>query len=641
MFLASSAKPIDPQMQKWVDEIEQQSPSLSILAARQFRYSLHQTLVEVTISQPRKLNVLEEFVLRAGIELDPPPTEDELAAVLGLDPVFVQSTTATLRTLQTLAKASQITVTRQGRQFYEQGTVPQPPYNVQIYALADPLIGNLTFGSSPLDQLRVNLPDLADFVTIDNRIPDISSLQLEELQQLVQASSLGLHVPQDGKIVTSYNIVTPTQTIWKTISLFVFFDVLEDKVRLQVRRGKQILEQASNWLEALQAEGKVSLKNLCELSEETIAVSREATLNQKNAEVEARLEKIRQQALETAKQQKQEPQADSPQAGTAVQLRDGEIHQAFLEVLDSAHNQILIYSPWVSLAVVDDKFLQILQNLANRGGWILIGYGISRRQEDEQPIPPEVEEKLRAIKTAEGLPAVQIFWLGDSHAKEIIVDRQVHLCGSHNWLSYRGDWLPRGETVYRVTIPHQVQAAYEFLAGRFQAYAQKLWDAAMLERDSTLALAPLCIWGALGMEEMALKQLQQNNFLELMPAWLQVVCQGLRSGSASRFNDALGAALDLLGEISEQEPSIELLREGWRQVMGAIANVDRDAALTLLSDRAWSHFIRLGIAQPPIDLPEKFISKYTLTQNPPQKNSKTKRKQVSNKQGKISNIKSG
>lgn len=635
MFLASSAKAIDSQMQKWVDELEAPRPEFSVLAARQFRYNVHQTPVEVTISEPRKFNVLEEFVLRAGIELNPPPTEDELATVLGLDPVFVRSTTAALRMLQTLTRASRITVTPQGRKFYEQGTVPQPPYHVQIYAIADPLDGNLAFESSPLNEALVNLPDLADFVTIENRIPVVSSLQLDELQQLVQVSSLGLHVPSEGKIVTSYRVAAPTQTIWKTMSLFVLFDVLEDKVQLQVRRGKQILEEASNWLEALQAEGKVSLKALCELSEEIIAVDREATFNQKNAEVEARLEKIRQQALETARLQSQQPQADSLEAATVVHLRDREIHQAFLDVLNSAHQQILIYSPWVSKEVVDDKFLTLLQNLANRGVVILIGHGISRRQEDEnQPIPPELEEKLRTIKTPEGLPAVQVFWLGDSHAKEIVVDRQVHLCGSHNWLSYHGDWVPLGETVYKVTIPDQVQAAYDFLAGRFQTHAQKLWDAAAIKRDFIQAEVPLCIWGALGMEKEALKQLQQNNFLELLPVWLQVVCQGLRSGLASRLSDALKAALDLLSEISEEDPNIELLRAGWRQVMGAIAGLDPNAALMLLSDEAWTQFTRLGIAQPPINSPEKFLSRYTVAQNQPKKNSEVKRKKASNKQSK-------
>ncbi len=610
MFLASSAKPIDPQLQNWVDEIEAQSPGLSVLAARQFRYRVCQFPVEVTISEPRKFNVLEEFILRAGMELNPPPTEEDLAAVLGLDSVFVENTTANLRALQTLEVASAITVTPQGRQFYQQGSVPQPPSLVQIYAVADPLVGHLTFQSNSLNEIRVDQPDLADFVTIENNIAHISSLSLAELQQLIQDSSLGLHAPESGKIVTSYSVTALMQTFWKTMSLFVVFDVLEDEVRLQVRRGKQILDSASNWLEELKVEGKVRLDALCELSDEVIAKERSATLNQKNAEVEARLEKIQQRALLTARQQRLEPQADSsPQAGTAVLLRDKEIHQAFLDTLKSAQHQILIYSPWVSRGVVDDNFLRLLQDLANRRVTILIGHGISRRQEDEErPIPPEVEEKLLAIKTPEGLPAIQVFWLGNSHAKEIIVDGKVHFCGSYNWLS-RNNRLSWGETVYKVTIPNQVQEAYDFLAQRFQAHALKLWNAAMSNRDLTQAEAPLYTWGALGMEDMALNQLQQNNCLELLPVWLQVVYHRLRSGLTPQMLNTLEVALLSLSGVSEQEPNIEFLREGWCQVLGALSQLDSHAALRLLSAQAWSQFIRLGIVQIPTDSPEEFLSR--------------------------------
>jgi methyltransferase-like protein len=69
MFLTSSAKPIDDNLKNMADEIEAQSPGLSVLAARQFRYSLRQTHVEVTIKEPRQFNVLEEFIIRAGVEL--------------------------------------------------------------------------------------------------------------------------------------------------------------------------------------------------------------------------------------------------------------------------------------------------------------------------------------------------------------------------------------------------------------------------------------------------------------------------------------------------------------------------------------------------------------------------------------------
>ena len=610
MFLASSAKPIDDNLKNLVDEIEAQSPSLSVLAARQFRYSLRQTPVEINIKEPRQFNVLEEFIIRAAIEFQPSPTEDELASVLGLDSVFIQSTTATLRSLQTLSATSSITVTPEGRSFYEKGSVPQPPYPVQLNAITDPLSDKITFQAESLNETVINLPDLADFITIDNTITDISVLPLEEIQKSIQASGLALHVPEEGKIVTSFKVVASTQQIWRKISLFVIFDALEDKLSIQIRNGKQILESASNWLEVLHTEGKISLQALCQLSTETIYFEREAILKQKNTETEARLENIRQKTLENSAKSSEKVD-NSTVGGEALQLRDGQISQAFSEVLNLAKSQVLIYSPWVNQSVVNEKFLTFLQKLANRGVWILIGHGIARRQEDEdKPIPIEVEKKLRAIKTPDGLPLVQVFWLGDSHVKEVIVDKKIHLCGSHNWLSYRGDYLPRGESVYKVTIPHQVQEAYEFLANRFQNHAQKLWENALENRDSKLAVESLYVWGALGMEDIALKKIQQNNWLELLPVWLNVALQGLRSKNIQADSAIFKTALSLLNQVSIEEALTLQLQQGWRKVVGAIATNNPKTALNLLSDEVWAQFIRLNIVQDK-DSPNDFILQHT------------------------------
>lgn len=610
MFLTSSAKPIDDNLKNLVDEIEAQSPSLSVLAARQFRYSLRQTPVEINIKEPRQFNVLEEFIIRAAIEFQPPPTENELASVLGLDSVFIQTTTATLRSLQTLSATSPITVTPEGRLFYEKGSVPQPPYPVQLNAITDPLSDKITFQAESLNETVINLPDLADFITIDNTITDISVLPLEEIQKSIQASGLALHMPEDGKVVTSCKVVASTQKIWRKISLFIIFDALKDKLSIQIRNGKQILESASNWLEVLHVEGKISLQALCKLSTETINFEREDILKQKNTEIEVRLENIRKKALENAAKSSDKID-NSTVGGEAIQLRDKQISQAFSEVLNSAKSQVLIYSPWVNQTVVNEKFLTLLQKLANRRVWILIGHGIARRQEDEdKPIPPEVEKKLRAVKTPDGLPSVQVFWLGDSHVKEVIVDKEIHLCGSHNWLSYRGDYLPRGESVYKVTIPHQVQEAYEFLANRFQNHAQKLWENALENRDYKLAVESLCVWGALGMEDIALKKIQQNNWLELLPVWLNVALQGLRSKNIQADSAIFKTALSLLNQVSIEEAFTLQLQQGWRQVVGAIAINNPKTALNLLSDEVWAQFIRLNIVQDK-DSPNDFILQYT------------------------------
>ncbi|MBD2517657.1 hypothetical protein H6G93_22290 [Nostoc sp. FACHB-973] len=287
MSLASSAKSIDDNLKKLVEEIEAQSPNLSVLAARQFRYSLRQTPVEVNIKEPRQFNVLEEFIIRAAIEFQPPPTEEELASVLGLDSVFIRSTTANLRSLQTLSATSPITVTQEGRSFYEKGSVPQPPYPLQLNAITEPFSNKIAFQFESLNETVINFPDLADFITLDKTI-DISSLPLEEIQKSIQTSDLALHVPEQGKIVTSFKVVASTQKIWQKISLLLIFDVIEDKLSIQIRNGKQILESATNCLEMLHNEGKITLEALCNLSTETINLEREAILKQKNVEKSTR-----------------------------------------------------------------------------------------------------------------------------------------------------------------------------------------------------------------------------------------------------------------------------------------------------------------------------------------------------------------
>jgi len=52
----------------------------------------------------------------------------------------------------------------------------------------------------------------------------------------------------------------------------------------------------------------------------------------------------------------------------------------------------------------------------------------------------------------------------------------MHLCGSHNWLSYRGDFQPRGESVYRVTIPEQVQLAAGIVEKLFLKRVDEEWN---------------------------------------------------------------------------------------------------------------------------------------------------------------------
>ena len=89
--------------------------------------------------------------------------------------------------------------------------------------------------------MTVNLADLATFVIIENKINNISSLNLEKIQPIIQNSGFAFHVPADGEIVTAFKAIPPTQTFWKTISVFVMFNALEERLSIQIRNGKKIL----------------------------------------------------------------------------------------------------------------------------------------------------------------------------------------------------------------------------------------------------------------------------------------------------------------------------------------------------------------------------------------------------------------
>jgi hypothetical protein len=278
MLPASSAKSIDPNLSSLAAKIEQQNPGLSVLAARQFRLAVRQTPLEVAVSEPRKFNVLEEFILRAAIEFVPVPTLAELADLLGLDEIFVKSTATNLVSLETLeiGARGEITIAPQGRNFFNCGGVSQSQVR-SIYAVSDPLNRTVTFNFEPLAAETTDLPNLADFISLEHQIADFADLSIAEIQPLIQASGLGIHVPESGKIVSKCDVIGDDLDVWQTVSIYVLLDAIEHQTTIQVRQGKTILETASNLLNELVSQQKLALNDLCESSEDATLQEAEIT----------------------------------------------------------------------------------------------------------------------------------------------------------------------------------------------------------------------------------------------------------------------------------------------------------------------------------------------------------------------------
>lgn len=102
--------------------------------------------------------------------------------------------------------------------------------------------------------------------------------------------------------------------------------------------------------------------------------------------------------------------------------------------LSSASRRILILSPWIRRAVVDDAFVGDLERRLKDGVSVAIGHGYG---------PDDRGSDSNALKALESLrrrfPSLfSLVRLSSTHAKVLIYD-DTYITTSFNWLSFRGD----------------------------------------------------------------------------------------------------------------------------------------------------------------------------------------------------------
>lgn len=109
----------------------------------------------------------------------------------------------------------------------------------------------------------------------------------------------------------------------------------------------------------------------------------------------------------------------------------------FDEAMSSATQRLLILSPWIRKAVVNDGFLRNMRRACDRGVRVSIGFGIGEDDASEKPWDAEARQRLEAL--AAELPLLEVRRLGDTHAKVLIKDSDFFVITSFNWLSFKGD----------------------------------------------------------------------------------------------------------------------------------------------------------------------------------------------------------
>lgn len=150
--------------------------------------------------------------------------------------------------------------------------------------------------------------------------------------------------------------------------------------------------------------------------------------------------------------------AQEAQQAKPALLQTSEHREALREAITTARRELVIVSPWLRTAAVDEELMGWLRTTLDRNKElkITIGYGIERDagKQRDQAVRDQEEALRRLRKIAERCHGrLRIVEVGNTHEKVVICDDRYAIITSFNFLSFKprpGKGIRR-EMGYRVT----------------------------------------------------------------------------------------------------------------------------------------------------------------------------------------------
>ena len=115
-------------------------------------------------------------------------------------------------------------------------------------------------------------------------------------------------------------------------------------------------------------------------------------------------------------------------------INDGSHYSYMIEKIEESSSNVLILSGWISSAVIDSKFLKVLESALLRGVEVSLGFGY-QDNDGKHDLSRGAEKALNALlRLTEKYSRLKIGKF-NNHQKLLIIDKTNVVCGSHNWLS--------------------------------------------------------------------------------------------------------------------------------------------------------------------------------------------------------------
>jgi hypothetical protein len=476
MFPTTSS--VDERLSQAAAEIEAADPRQRVAAGRVFRLPYARLRARAALQNPRRFNILEEFVLRAAAELSPAPTAAELATLFGLDPLFVDATLSQLESLKAVARGQSgaVTLTPQGRQFAKDGKALQPAEHKVLSLFYRAGLEDLQLWAAPVaapSELPV-LPGLLEGARQGLGVQAQAAVTPVAVIAATVAGGLGLHDPAQGRLLTGVDQIAVDDLGSFACGVLVVQSLLTGDGQL---RAIDLDSQADwpelqacldRWLKA----GRVKTSDFL-----PPPIPLEIDLGSAARAASAALPEY---------QQRHRAELASGKRADGIELlpAGGEAARA-AQWAQAIQHSLLFFVPRLTAATARPGLLSALDTLAGRGVITVIGWGAADEQEHEPAAPsPDVLDTLAQMRTPDGLPAALAWWVGGLYGQDAIADQASLASTLPNLLldgatsAAVGQPAPAGVITYIVTAPDLVSTAVEDLERVLARAARQGWQAA-------------------------------------------------------------------------------------------------------------------------------------------------------------------
>jgi hypothetical protein len=521
---------IDPRLAEAVDALETANPGWRVLAASVYRLPYARLTARAVMQAPRRFNVLEEFVLRAATELEPAPTPAELAALLGLDQLFIDAALADLAALKIVSPGPTVALTAAGRKQFKQGQAMQPAEHHALTLVYRPALDDLQLWRSlrPVDApLLPGLPE-AEREALPSRA--VAAVTVERVQAALAGDGQPLVQAGERRALTGVDQVGLDNLGSYGCGVLVVQDT-------RAEPGRDNLALHAIDLES-QAHDPALQRRL------------DAWLNVGQAHMRDYLPGVEAGEAETAPEAADTLDlgelARQPDSGVEL-LRANNQDDRARHLLRTARQAVLLVLPALDAGSLNDALLAHLHSLAGRGVPCLIGWG-QADERDQEPGEPEPAglRSIEAAITPDGLPAAAVWWVGQQVGQDVVFDRGAMLSTVPGTVVWGGEAYSAGSATYLIDEPELVQSAVDDLEPSFARAARQAWNSlSRAPQAARPALQRCCLtWVAIRRPGEALSHILKLAAAgaEAMPrAWeaMAVTCLAL-----SRLPDADLAAME-------------------------------------------------------------------------------------------------